>query len=178
MRVDSCIGGCTVRISRVHSSFPRPSCGTAANVDQGVARSEEIHPQAGAHRTGRLHWQNFRRGQRCLLEEILYPFVGGEAFGPAYFSRNPIHVAKKEVMLFAMSRVTLYRNLESSENLRWPLVLPVLHAYKKMLDLWSVCCSFGQQIFNIFVMRTGSHTVPAITVSNQRTSARRWNGNE
>ena len=60
MRGCGCTGGRTVHTTIVHSRFPLPSCGTAANVDWRVARSEEIHPQAGAHRTGRLH--NSRRG--------------------------------------------------------------------------------------------------------------------
>ena len=40
-------GGSTVSPSHVHSLFSRPNCGTAVNVDRGVARSEEIHPQGG-----------------------------------------------------------------------------------------------------------------------------------
>ena len=57
----------------------------AANVDRDVARSKEIYQQAGAHRTRRL--QNSRGGERGRLEEILYPFVGGVAFGPPHFNR-------------------------------------------------------------------------------------------
>ena len=77
LRGGSCIGGSTVCASRAHSRFPRLSCGTAANVDRGVARIQKIHQKPGAHGTGRL--QNSRRGQSGLLEEILYPFVGAGA---------------------------------------------------------------------------------------------------
>ena len=101
LRGVSCTGRSTVRSSRIHSRFPRPSCGTAANVDRDVAWSQEIHPKPkpGAHRTGRL--QNSRWGQSGLLEEILYPFVpvGCVAFGPPHFNRNPIDVADNRVML-------------------------------------------------------------------------------
>ena len=40
--------------------------------------------------------------------------------------------------------------------------------HKKILGLSSVCCSFVLQSFNIVVKRTGSHSVPAITVSNHQ----------
>ena len=43
--------------------------------------------------------QNSRRGQSCLLEEILYPFVGSVAFGLPHFNRNPIYIANCRVML-------------------------------------------------------------------------------
>ena len=83
--------------TRCGSSVPLPSYGTAANVEWGVAQSEEIHPKPGANRTGRL--QNSPRGQSCLLEEILYQFVACAAFGPPHFNRNPIYVANDRVML-------------------------------------------------------------------------------
>ena len=63
----------------------------AANVVRGVPRSQKIHPKQVPHRTGRL--QNSRQRQSGLLEEILYPVVGGVAFGLANFNRNPIDVA-------------------------------------------------------------------------------------
>ena len=44
-------------------------------------------------------------------------------------------------------------------------VLCSLHAYEKMLDLPSVCCSFGLQSFNIFVKTVSNHHAPK-TVSN------------
>ena len=70
-----------------------PICGTATNVDRGVACSEEIQLQQGANRTGQL--QNSCGGQSCYLEEILYQFVGGVAFGLPHF----IHVADNRVIL-------------------------------------------------------------------------------
>ena len=48
------------------------------------------------------------------------------------------------------------------------IVLCSLHAYEKMLDLSSVCCSFGLQSFHIFVKRSGSHSVPAVSVLNHQ----------
>ena len=45
-------------------------------------------------------------------------------------------------------------------------VLCSVHTYEKMLGLSSACCSFGLQSFISFVQRTGSHSVPGITVLN------------
>ena len=55
-------GGREITASTASKSVPRPICGTAANVERGVARSEEIHPKPGANRTGRL--QNSHRGAK------------------------------------------------------------------------------------------------------------------
>ena len=172
MRVGTgrCTGGRTVRGSRVHCRFPLPSCGTAANVDQGVAQNEEIHPQEGAHRTERSSYcKTPARDNKVCWRKFV--------FGQPYFNRNPMHVADDRVMLKAFSQCPeshfirashLQKTFDSYLSFRNNDSSVISASMRKSWTCRVSAEVFVLQLFNIVVKRTGSHSVPAISVSNHQ----------
>ena len=118
-------------------------------------------------------WRKLKKGldASVCFDKLTVCFDASVCFD----NRNCIYVANDRVMLEVFCNVPS-RTLSEPCIFRKPsmatcpagtmIVQCSLHAYEKMLDLSSVWCSFGLQSFNIFVKRTGSHSVPAITVSN------------